>query len=82
MQLSIKRVKIKLKQEKRDLMSYQKELDLLIKAIPEVYEQAKEVKKEISYKAGNEVVTSIDLFVESELIKRIKDIFPTRYFLK
>lgn len=81
MQLSIKRVKIKLKQEKRDLMSYQKELDLLIKAIPEVYEQAKEVKKEISYKAGNEVVTSIDLFVESELIKRIKDTFPLDTFL-
>lgn len=62
-------------------MNYQKELDLLIKSVPLIYEQAKKIKKEISYKAGNEVVTTIDLFVESELIKKIKETFPLDTFL-
>ncbi len=60
---------------------YQKELDLLKEAVPRIYEDATKIKKEIAYKEGNEVVTTIDLFIEQKVIDAVLKAFPNDTFL-
>lgn len=60
---------------------YQKEMALLEKNIPLIYEEALKIKKEIKYKDGDEVVTTIDLFIEQKVIDLVLKEFPTDTFL-
>lgn len=57
-------------------MNYTKELNLLEKIVPIIFEQTEKNEKKISYKARNEIVTSSDLYIEQQLIKEILNVFP------
>jgi len=61
-------------------MNYEKELRLLEQVVPNLFQQTEEQEKKVSYKQRNEVVTSSDLFMESEIIKAIKKEFPNDLF--
>jgi len=61
-------------------MKYQKELELLQKKVPEIFKLTELSQKEVSYKERDEVVTSSDLYIEKELIKAIKKVFPNDHF--
>jgi myo-inositol-1(or 4)-monophosphatase len=60
---------------------YQKELELLKEVVPRIYEDATKIKKEIAYKDGNEVVTTIDLYIEEKVIDAVLKAFPNDTFL-
>lgn len=62
-------------------MKYQAELELLKTHIPRIYHTIDNSLKEVSFKSGDEIVTTTDLFIESELIKVIQAAFPTDTFL-
>mgnify|MGYP002398920804 CR=1 FL=1 len=57
-------------------MKYKKELELLVKSVPEIYHKAVSNETKITFKQRNEVVTSTDLYIEEELIKIIHRQFP------
>lgn len=57
-------------------MNYQEELKLLIESVPSIYAKTEIQERQISYKQRNEIVTSTDLFMETEIIKAIKNKFP------
>ena len=61
-------------------MSYKKELELLKKITKDIYEQTFELKYSSSFKAEQDIVTSTDLFIEKELTKKIKEVFPLDSF--
>ena len=61
-------------------MNYIKELELLQRTVPDLFRLTEKQAKEVSYKERNEVVTSSDLFIETELIKAIKKEFPNDHF--
>jgi len=61
-------------------MKYSKELECLQKSVPELFKLTEMKAKEVSYKERNEIVTSSDLFIETELIKAIKKEFPNDHF--
>lgn len=61
-------------------MKYSMELELLEKSVKNIFKKAEEQEKKISYKKRNEVVTSSDLFIETEIIKTIKAKFPDDKF--
>lgn len=62
-------------------MNYLKELELLKIHVPRIYREIDSSLKEVSFKSGDEIVTTTDLYIESELIKVIKTHFPTDTFL-
>jgi len=62
-------------------MNYQKELDLLKLHVPKIYSEVESKNKEVSFKSGDEIVTTTDLYIESNLIKVIIEAFPTDTFL-
>lgn len=62
-------------------MKYQTELELLKTHIPRIYQTIDNSLKQISFKSGDEIVTTTDLFIESELIKVIQSVFPNDTFL-
>jgi fructose-1,6-bisphosphatase/inositol monophosphatase family enzyme len=62
-------------------MNYLKELELLKTHVPRIYREIDSSLKEVSFKSGDEIVTTTDLYIESELIKVIKTHFPTDTFL-
>ena len=52
-------------------------VDFLKNKIIGIYEQSKEIfDLNIENKEGNDIVTDVDLFMEKEIIKVIKEIFP------
>jgi len=61
-------------------MKYTKELELLQRSVPDIFKLTEMQEKEVSYKARNEIVTSSDLFIETELIRVIKKEFPNDHF--
>lgn len=62
-------------------MKYIKELNLLKTHVPRIYKEIDSNLKEVSFKSGDEIVTTTDLYIESELIKVIKQDFPNDTFL-
>lgn len=64
----------------RTKMKYLKELKLLQETVPSLFKLTELQQKEVSYKERNEIVTSSDLFIETELIKVIKNSFPNDHF--
>ena len=62
-------------------MKYVKELNLLKTHVPRIYKEIDNSLKEVSFKSGDEIVTTTDLYIESELIKVIKQDFPYDTFL-
>ncbi len=62
-------------------MKYQQELNLLKTHVPRIYKEIDSSLKEVSFKSGDEIVTTTDLYIESELIKAIKHVFPNDTFL-
>lgn len=62
-------------------MNYQTELNLLKTHVPRIYQEIDNNLKEVSFKSGDEIVTTTDLYIESELIKVIKKAFPSDTFL-
>ncbi len=61
-------------------MTYEKELQLIKSTLPRLFAETEKEQAKISYKKMSEVVTSSDLFIESELIRVIKDAFPSDFF--
>jgi len=61
-------------------MKYQKELNLLQAVTKNIYEQTLKFDFVTDFKGEQDVVTTTDLFVESELIKAIKNEFPEDNF--
>jgi len=61
-------------------MKYTKELELLQRSVPAIFKLTELQQKEVSYKERDEVVTSSDLFIETELIRVIKKEFPNDNF--
>lgn len=61
-------------------MNYQKELELLKQTVGTLFEETEKQQKNIGYKDLGEIVTSSDLFIEQELIKAIKEVFPDDHF--
>lgn len=59
----------------RQKMKYTEELKFLKTIVPRLFQKTEESEKKISYKQRNEIVTSSDLFIESELIKAIESRF-------
>jgi myo-inositol-1(or 4)-monophosphatase len=59
---------------------YQEELELLEKNIPNIFLKTESQAKTVSYKQRNEVVTSSDLFIETEIINLIKKHYPNDKF--
>lgn len=59
---------------------YQAELELLEKNVPNIFTLTENQEKTVSYKQRNEVVTSSDLFIETEIINLIKSHFPNDKF--
>lgn len=52
-------------------------IDLIIKKVKEIYEKSKKITDiNITNKEGNDIVTTIDLYMENEIINFIKEIFP------
>ncbi|MDD3478416.1 MAG: hypothetical protein PHP32_06020 [Candidatus Izemoplasmatales bacterium] len=62
-------------------MIYQKELSLLRNVVPALFQKTEEKQAQISYKNQTELVTSSDLFMESEIINAILAEFPEDVFL-
>lgn len=62
-------------------MKYQIELNLLKTHVPRIYKEIDNSLKEVTFKSGDEIVTTTDLYIESELIKTIKSVFPNDTFL-
>lgn len=62
-------------------MKYQTELELLKTHVPRIYQTIDSSLKQVSFKSGDEIVTTTDLFIESELIKVIQSVFPNDTFL-
>lgn len=62
-------------------LRYIKELNVLNESVRTVYQKAIENFKDVSFKEGDEIVTSTDLFIESNLIKAILKAFPNDTFL-
>lgn len=62
-------------------MKYQTELNLLKTHVKRIYEEIDNSLKEVSFKSGDEIVTTTDLYIERELIKVIKQAFPNDTFL-
>ncbi|MDY0210659.1 MAG: inositol monophosphatase [Acholeplasma sp.] len=60
---------------------YEKELALLRRVIPSIYESSKQRVKEIHFKGPDDMVTSSDLYIETKLIEAIKEVFVTDTFL-
>lgn len=60
---------------------YEKELALLRRVIPSIYESSKQTVKEIHFKGPDDMVTSSDLYIETKLIEAIKEVFVTDTFL-
>ncbi len=61
-------------------MMYRKELELLQENIPLIFQKTEATEKQISYKSRNEIVTSSDLFIETEIIELIRQTFPNDHF--
>ena len=52
-------------------------VEFISKEVKEIYEKSKGIKDiNIGKKEGNDIVTAIDVYMESEIIKVIKNIFP------
>lgn len=62
-------------------MKYINELNLLKTHVPRIYKEIDNSLKEVSFKSGDEIVTTTDLYIESELIRAIKHVFPKDTFL-
>ncbi len=60
---------------------YTKELNLLKEVLPKLYQDTLKQTKDIKFKGPEDMVTSSDLYIESNLIKAIKEAFPTDTFL-
>lgn len=56
---------------------YSKELKLLKDVLPKLYQDTLKQTKDIQFKGPEDMVTSSDLYIESNLIKAIKEAFPT-----
>jgi myo-inositol-1(or 4)-monophosphatase len=61
-------------------MKYQKELDLIKEITKKIYDETLKFDFVTEFKGEQDVVTTTDLFVESELIKSIKTVFPDDNF--
>jgi len=61
-------------------MNYQKELDLLLKFIPNIFLETEKQERQISYKKKSEIVTSSDLFIERSIINLVLSVFPNDHF--
>ena len=59
---------------------YSQELALIRNTVPDIYRRTETQVQAVSYKKQNEIVTSSDLFIETEIIKAIKASFPDDYF--
>ncbi len=57
-------------------MRYEQELNLLKTMVPRIFAETEKKTKQVSYKQRHEIVTSSDLYIETELIKAIKTSFP------
>ena len=62
------------------MMHYQKELELLKNTVPRLFKDTEIQNKKVSYKERDEVVTSSDLYIETELIQAIQKAFPNDHF--
>ncbi len=61
-------------------MNYKKELDLLKIEIKRIYNQTKNQEILTKSKGEQDIVTSMDLYIEEEIIKAIKKEFPNDFF--
>ena len=66
--------------EVKKKMKYQIELDLIKDITKRIYDETLEFDFVTEFKGEQDVVTTTDLFVESELIKSIKTVFPDDNF--
>jgi len=62
------------------VMNYQAELNLLQNQVPNIYKKTNQLERVVSYKQRTEVVSTTDLYIEREIIKAIKETFPTDTF--
>jgi myo-inositol-1(or 4)-monophosphatase len=76
---SVKDSKIDQIKKGKDMMTYEKELNLIKQVTKDIYEDAIQTIKKTSFKGEQDIVTSTDLYIERHLIDSIKNAFPNDF---